>query len=140
MRCMRGAIFDVIIDLRPRSATYLGWQGFELSAENRRAIYIPKGFAHGFQTLTDDAEVAYQISAFYAPEAAAATATMTPPSAIVLAASGRGDQRARPRLAGLQAGEPRSRRVRAARRMPRINAAHRPRYKVLEVEIFSIPI
>jgi dTDP-4-dehydrorhamnose 3,5-epimerase len=70
-RCMRGAIFDVIVDLRPRSATYLGWQGFELTADNRRAIYIPKGFAHGFQTLTDDAEVAYQISAFYAPEAAA---------------------------------------------------------------------
>jgi dTDP-4-dehydrorhamnose 3,5-epimerase len=70
-RCVRGAIFDVIIDLRPRSATYLGWQGFELSADNRRAIYIPKGFAHGFQTLTDDAEVAYQISAFFAPEAAA---------------------------------------------------------------------
>jgi dTDP-4-dehydrorhamnose 3,5-epimerase len=70
-RCVRGAIFDVIVDLRPRSATYLGWQGFELNADNRRAVYIPKGFAHGFQTLTDDAEVAYQISVFYAPEAAA---------------------------------------------------------------------
>jgi dTDP-4-dehydrorhamnose 3,5-epimerase len=70
-RCVRGAVFDVIVDLRPGAATYLGWQGFELTADNRRAIYIPKGFAHGFQTLTDDAEVAYQISAFYAPEAAA---------------------------------------------------------------------
>jgi dTDP-4-dehydrorhamnose 3,5-epimerase len=70
VRCTRGAIFDVIVDLRRRSPTYLGWQGFELSADNRRALYVPKGFAHGFQTLTDDAEIAYQISAFYAPEAA----------------------------------------------------------------------
>jgi len=70
VRCTRGAIFDVIVDLKPRSPNYLRWQGFELTAENRRAIYIPKGFAHGFQTLTDDAEIAYQISAFYAPEAA----------------------------------------------------------------------
>jgi len=70
VRCMRGAIFDVIVDLRPRSPSYLRWQGFELTAANRRALYIPKGFAHGFQTLTNDAEIAYQISAFYAPEAA----------------------------------------------------------------------
>lgn len=70
VRCTRGAIFDVIVDLRPRSPTYLHWQGFELTAENRRAIYIPKGFAHGFQTLINDAEISYQISAFYAPESA----------------------------------------------------------------------
>jgi dTDP-4-dehydrorhamnose 3,5-epimerase len=70
VRCTRGVIFDVIVDLRPRSASYLRWQGFELTAENRRAVYVPKGFVHGFQTLTDDAEVAYQISAFYAPEGA----------------------------------------------------------------------
>jgi len=70
VRCTRGAIFDAILDLRPRSPTYLRWQGFELTAENRRALYIPKGFAHGFQTLSDDAEIAYQISAFYAPETA----------------------------------------------------------------------
>jgi dTDP-4-dehydrorhamnose 3,5-epimerase len=70
VRCMRGAIFDVIVDLRPLSPSYRRWQGFELTAENRRALYIPKGFAHGFETLTDDAEIAYQISAFYAPEAA----------------------------------------------------------------------
>jgi dTDP-4-dehydrorhamnose 3,5-epimerase len=70
VRCTRGAIFDVIVDLRPRSPSYLRWQGFELTAENRRAVYVPKGFVHGFQTLIDDAEVAYQISAFYAPEAA----------------------------------------------------------------------
>jgi dTDP-4-dehydrorhamnose 3,5-epimerase len=70
VRCTRGAIFDVIVDLRPHSPTYLRWQGFELTAENRRALYIPKDFAHGFQTLTDDTEIAYQISAFYAPQAA----------------------------------------------------------------------
>jgi dTDP-4-dehydrorhamnose 3,5-epimerase len=70
VRCTRGAIFDVIVDLRSHSATYLRWQGFELTAENRRALYIPKGFAHGFQSLADDAEVAYQISEFYAPQTA----------------------------------------------------------------------
>jgi len=70
VRCTRGGIFDVIVDLRPRSPTYLQWQGFELTAENRKALYVPKGFAHGFQTLTDEAEIAYQISAFYAPDSA----------------------------------------------------------------------
>jgi dTDP-4-dehydrorhamnose 3,5-epimerase len=70
VRCMRGAVFDVIVDLRPHAVTYLQWQGFELAARNRRALYIPKGFAHGFQSLTDDVEIAYQISTFYAPEAA----------------------------------------------------------------------
>jgi dTDP-4-dehydrorhamnose 3,5-epimerase len=71
VRCVRGAIFDVIVDLRQNSASYLRWQGFELTAENRRALYIPKGFAHGFQTLADHSETAYQISAFHAPQAAA---------------------------------------------------------------------
>ena len=70
VRCTRGAIYDVIVDLRPGSASYGLWQGFDLTAENRRALYVPKGFAHGFQTLTDDAEVAYQISTPYAPAAA----------------------------------------------------------------------
>src|SRR5215472_2631333 len=71
VRCIRGAIFDAIVDLRPRSRTFLRWQGFELTADNREALYIPQGFAYGFQTLTKDVEIAYQISAFYAPEAAA---------------------------------------------------------------------
>jgi dTDP-4-dehydrorhamnose 3,5-epimerase len=71
VRCTRGAIFDVIIDLRADSSSYLQWQGFELTAENRRALYIPKGFAHGFQTLVDHCEIVYQISAFHAPAAAA---------------------------------------------------------------------
>jgi dTDP-4-dehydrorhamnose 3,5-epimerase len=69
VRCQRGAIYDVIIDLRPGSPSYRRWQGFELSAEDHRALYVPKGFAHGFQTLTDDAEIFYQISEFYAPDA-----------------------------------------------------------------------
>jgi len=71
VRCTCGAIFDVIVDLRPDSPSYARWQGFDLTAENRRAIYIPKGFAHGFQTLTANAEVAYQISTPHMPEAAA---------------------------------------------------------------------
>lgn len=68
--CLRGAIWDVIIDLRPESPTYLRWQGFELTAENRRQLYVPEGFAHGFQTLHDDTEVGYLISVFYTPLAA----------------------------------------------------------------------
>ena len=70
VRCTRGAIFDVIVDLRPHSSSYLRWQAFELTAENRRAVYIPKGLAHGFQTLAEDCEIVYQISSFYAPESA----------------------------------------------------------------------
>jgi dTDP-4-dehydrorhamnose 3,5-epimerase len=70
VRCVRGAIFDVIVDIRPQSPTYRRWQGFELTAENQRQLYIPAGFAHGFQTLTDDVEVHYLISAFYEPTAA----------------------------------------------------------------------
>jgi dTDP-4-dehydrorhamnose 3,5-epimerase len=69
--CLKGAIWDVIIDLRPESTTYRRWQGFELTAENHRRLYVPEGFAHGFQTLCDDTEVGYLISAFYAPLAAA---------------------------------------------------------------------
>jgi dTDP-4-dehydrorhamnose 3,5-epimerase len=70
VRCVRGAIFDVAVDLRADSETRCGWHGVELSAENRRAFYIPAGLAHGFQTLTDDAEVLYQMGAPYVPEAA----------------------------------------------------------------------
>lgn len=67
--CLRGAIYDVIIDLRPQSKTYKKWVGFELSETNQRRFYIPKGFAHGFQTLSENAEVSYLISAFYTPGA-----------------------------------------------------------------------
>jgi len=70
VRCTRGAIFDVIVDLRPGSPTYCRWAGFELTAENGRALYIPEGFAHGFQTLANDSEVFYLMSEFYHPECA----------------------------------------------------------------------
>lgn len=69
VRCLKGAIYDVIIDLRPDSATFKRWFGAELTAENVRQLYIPKGFAHGFQTLSDDCEIGYLISEFYAPAA-----------------------------------------------------------------------
>lgn len=59
VRCTQGAIYDVIVDLRPESRTFCKWFGAELSAENRKALYIPEGFAHGFLTLTDEAEVFY---------------------------------------------------------------------------------
>lgn len=68
VRCTRGCIFDVMVDLRPESETYKKWFGAELSAENGRALYIPRGFAHGFQTLADGTEVLYQMSEFYHPE------------------------------------------------------------------------
>lgn len=69
VRCLKGAILDVIIDLNPGSPTYRRWQSFELSTENMRQLYVPKGFAHGFQTLEDNCEIAYLISEFYAPAA-----------------------------------------------------------------------
>ena len=68
--CTRGAVFDVIVDLRRDSPTFKRWVSIELSAENRRVVYIPEGFAHGFQTLVDDAEVSYRISTGYVPDAA----------------------------------------------------------------------
>lgn len=70
IRCARGAIHDVIVDLRPESRTYRQWLAFELTAENRRQLYVPKGCAHGFQTLLDDTEVHYQMSEMHAPESA----------------------------------------------------------------------
>jgi dTDP-4-dehydrorhamnose 3,5-epimerase len=68
VRCTRGALWDVVLDLRPDSPTYLAWYGVELNAENRRLLYIPEGCAHGFQTLVPDTEAFYQVSAAYAPE------------------------------------------------------------------------
>jgi dTDP-4-dehydrorhamnose 3,5-epimerase len=68
--CLKGAIWDVIIDLCPGSPTYRQWQGFELAVENRRQLYVPAGFAHGFQTLCDDTEVGYLMSMYYVPSAA----------------------------------------------------------------------
>lgn len=65
VRCTSGAIFDVIVDLRPASITFKHWFGVELSSQNRAALYIPSGFAHGLQTLMDDTEVFYQMSVPY---------------------------------------------------------------------------
>jgi dTDP-4-dehydrorhamnose 3,5-epimerase len=66
--CIRGAIYDVIIDLRPSSPTYKSYLGIELTAENHRSLYIPEMCAHGFQTLTNDAEVLYLMGEFYYPQ------------------------------------------------------------------------
>ena len=70
VRCTRGAIWDVIVDLRQGAPTRYRWFATELTADNRRALYIPRGFAHGFQTLADNSEVFYQMSEFYHPESA----------------------------------------------------------------------
>lgn len=67
VRCIRGAIYDVIVDVRPESPTYLEHVGEELSAENRNALYVPRGFAHGCVSLVDDTEIMYLVSEFYAP-------------------------------------------------------------------------
>lgn len=67
VRCIRGALFDVVVDLRPDSPTFRRWAGVELTAENRRAFFVPRGCAHGFQTLVDDTEAIYDVSAPYTP-------------------------------------------------------------------------
>jgi dTDP-4-dehydrorhamnose 3,5-epimerase len=70
VRCVRGAIFDVAVDIRSDSPAYCHWHGVELSAENGSSFFIPSGVAHGFQTLTDDCEVLYQMGTPYVPDAA----------------------------------------------------------------------
>ncbi|NBJ15351.1 MAG: dTDP-4-dehydrorhamnose 3,5-epimerase [Dehalobacter sp. 4CP] len=68
VRCTKGRIFDVIVDLRSSSSTYKQWLGVEISVENRNMLYVPEGFAHGFQTLEDETEVFYQITQYYHPD------------------------------------------------------------------------
>ena len=70
IRCAAGAILDVMVDVRRESPTFGNWEGFELTSQNRRMLYVPGGFAHGFQCLTDNCEVFYQMSEFYVPELA----------------------------------------------------------------------
>jgi dTDP-4-dehydrorhamnose 3,5-epimerase len=70
VRCTAGAVYDAIVDLRPGSKSFRQWFGIELTADNRRALFIPEGLAHGFLTLADTTEVFYQMSEFYAPECA----------------------------------------------------------------------
>lgn len=69
VRCTKGAVYDVMIDLRRDSRTYLKWFGLELTAENHRMLYVPEGFAHGYQTLKDGTEVLYHVTEFYTPSA-----------------------------------------------------------------------
>jgi dTDP-4-dehydrorhamnose 3,5-epimerase len=69
VRCLQGAVYDVIIDLRLDSPTYRRWEAFELNADNKLMLYVPKGFAHGFQTLRDNVEVSYLVDGFYTPSA-----------------------------------------------------------------------
>jgi dTDP-4-dehydrorhamnose 3,5-epimerase len=69
VRCTRGALYDVIVDVRSSSPTYMQWFGVELSADNYKMLYVPEGFAHGFITLVDDTEATYQVSQFYTPGA-----------------------------------------------------------------------
>jgi dTDP-4-dehydrorhamnose 3,5-epimerase len=71
VRCIRGAMWDVIVDMRPASPTYRRWEGFELTDRNKRGLYVPAGFAHGFISLTDDVHVFYLVSVPYAPGAEA---------------------------------------------------------------------
>jgi len=70
VRCTRGSIFDVVLDIRPESASFCSWHGEVLSADNGRMLYVPEGCAHGYQTLEEDTEMYYMTSAFYTPEAA----------------------------------------------------------------------
>ena len=68
--CIRGAVYDVVLDLRPCSPTYLNWDAVELTGDNRRMLYLPPGCAHGFQSLTDDTQLLYLVSSYHAPAAA----------------------------------------------------------------------
>ncbi|MCP5178347.1 MAG: dTDP-4-dehydrorhamnose 3,5-epimerase [Pseudomonadales bacterium] len=70
IRCAAGAVYDVLVDVRPGSPTFGQWQGFELTQSNRAMLYVPGGFAHGYQCLTDNCEVFYQMSEFYHPDLA----------------------------------------------------------------------
>ena len=70
VRCIEGAIYDVIVDVRPDSPTYLQWFGVELSVENLKMLYVPKNFLHGFQTLVDNSIVQYQVTQYFSPQAA----------------------------------------------------------------------
>ena len=78
IRCTRGAVFDVILDVRPNSPSFKAWTSVRLDSENRRQLYVPQGVAHGFQTIVDETEVSYQISTSYRPELAKGSALERP--------------------------------------------------------------
>lgn len=69
IHCIQGSVFDVIVDIRPESPTYCQWFGVELSAENHRMLYVPRGFLHGFETLVDNSTVFYEVAGDYTPQA-----------------------------------------------------------------------
>ena len=93
VRCIRGAIVDIIVDMRPDSPTRLQHVAVELTAENRRALYVPPYFAHGYQTLTDDTEVLYQVSGVLRAGRRARPALRRPGPRPRVAAAGDGHQR-----------------------------------------------
>ena len=101
VRCTRGAIYDVIVDLRPDSPTRGQWFGAELTADNGTMLYAPEGFAHGYQTLTDDTEMYYMTSAPYAADRGERRSLRRPGVRHRMAAAGVGDFRPGPQLAGL---------------------------------------
>jgi len=68
VRCTKGSVFDAVIDMRPESSSYRQWYGCELSESNKKMLYVPEGFAHGYQVLQDDSELHYMVSALYAPK------------------------------------------------------------------------
>lgn len=105
VRCTAGAIFDVIVDLRPGSPTHRRWFGTELTAANRTALYIPEGFAHGFQTLEPHSEVLYQMSSPYVPDAARGVRWDDPAFAIAWPPAERRAMSARDRAYADYAGE-----------------------------------
>ncbi len=83
VRCTRGAVYDVIVDLRPESPTFKRWFGLDLNQDNFRALYVPEGFAHGYLTLADNSEIYYHTSEFYHPELATGVRYDDPEFAIV---------------------------------------------------------
>jgi len=83
LRCVRGAVFDVAVDVRPDSPSFCRWHGVELSADNHRLFFLPRGVAHGFQTLTEDSELIYQMGHEYVPDAARGIRWNDPAFAIV---------------------------------------------------------
>lgn len=82
VRCTKGAILDIILDLRPGSPTFKQWVSAELNEDNHKMLYVPEGFAHGYQTLTETTEIIYQVSQFYAPESASGVRHNDPAFAI----------------------------------------------------------
>ena len=110
VRCTRGAILDIIVDLRPESPTYLQHVSVELSADNHRALYVPERFAHGYQVLEDDTETSYQVGEFYTPEAEGGLRYDDPGLGLDLAAAGHRDLGEGSRLASAREVERRVRR------------------------------